>query len=122
MRLLADENQHPKLVARLRAAGYQVEYVRETSAGSDDSEILLRADIGSFVFLTDDRDFGDLIFSQGYPAPLAILYMRLDRVTPDLVADRLLALLATGVAQRHIITITKDSERLKPFPPGAQHD
>ena len=106
MQLLADEKQHPLIVARLRAVGNDVEYIRETSRGADDRDILLRADVGPFVLLTDDRDFDDLVFNRGYPAPLAILHSRLSRAEPDHIADRLLALLASGVARGHITTMT----------------
>ena len=121
MRVLANENQHPLVVMRLREAGYDVEYTRESSRGASDPEILMRADITSFVLVTDDRDFGDLIFNRGYPHPEAVLYARLSRAEPDHIADRLLALLAGGVAHGHITTITKDGERSKPFPPGVQN-
>ena len=121
MELLADENQHPLVVARLRAAGYRVEWIRESSPGTQDEDILARPDIGSVVLLTYDRDFGDLIFNQGLPAPVAILYTRLSRAEPDQIAARLLALLEGGVATGHMTTITKDGERLKPFPLGASN-
>ena len=121
MRLLADENQHPAVIARLRAAGHDVEWIRETSRGVIDEVILERPDIGAFIFVTDDRDFGDLIFNRGYPAPRAILYNRLNRVHPDAIADRLLALIEHGAIEGHILTITKDGERRKPFPTGAEN-
>ncbi|PTS87604.1 hypothetical protein DBR17_05705 [Sphingomonas sp. HMWF008] len=73
------------------------------------------------ILLTYDRDFGDLIFNRGLPAPLAILYTRLNRAEPEHIAERVLALLEAGVATGHMITITKDGERLKPFPLGANN-
>ena len=121
MDLLADENQHSVVVARLRAAGYNVEWIRESSPGAQDEDILSRSDIAQFILTTDDRDFGDLIFNRGYPQPCAILYSRLDRKYPDLIADRLLALLADGVATGHLTAITKDGQRLKPFPLGVDN-
>ena len=121
MRVLADENQHPVVVARLRTAGYDVEWIRETSPGAIDEAILQRSDIGAFVFVTDDRDFGDLIFNQGYPAPRAVLYNRLNRAHPDAIADRLLAQLAAGGIDGLLMTITTDGIRTKPFPAGASH-
>ncbi len=119
MHLLADENQHPVVVVRLRSAGHAVEWIRETSRGAKDPEILARGDITTLILITDDRDFGDLIFNRGYPAPRAILYNRLNRVHPDAIADRLIAVLAGGGFEGHITTITKDGERSKPFPAGA---
>ncbi|BCA60441.1 DUF5615 family PIN-like protein [Sphingomonas sp. HMP6] len=121
MELLADENQHPTVVARLRQAGYRVEYVRDSSPGAQDKQILARPDIGSVIFLTYDRDFGDLVFNRGLQPPLAIMYTRLNRAKPEHIADRILALLEAGVATGHMITITKDGERLKPFPAGANN-
>ena len=121
MDLLADENQHPAVVARLRAAGFTVEFIRETSPGASDAAILARLDIGAMLLFTYDRDFGDLIFNQGLPAPAAILYTRLSRADPDYVATRLLSLLEAGVATGHMITVTRDGERMKPFPAGANH-
>jgi predicted nuclease of predicted toxin-antitoxin system len=117
--LLADENQHPIVVARLREAGFRV--VRGTSPGAKDSEILRRADIGSFVLVTDDRDFGDLIFNRGYPAPRAILYSRLRRIEPDGIAGRLITRLGLAGLNGCMITLTQDGERVRPFPLGAQN-
>ena len=118
MRFLADENVHPVVVTRLRAAGVALEWVAETGSGCADEAILSRPDIGEIVLITYDRDFGDLIFNKGYPTPLAILYSRLGRVEPRYVADRILALIERGVAERHMTVITRDEERLRPFPLG----
>jgi hypothetical protein len=71
------------------------------------------------VLITCDRDFGDLIFSRGMPTPRAILYVRLPHRQADATADRLLSLIERGGIEGHIITITKDGERTKPFPAGA---
>ena len=121
MDLLADENQHPLVVARLRQAGYSVEWIAETAPGSADTAILSRPDIGRLVLVTYDRDFGDLIFNRGLPAPHAILYTRLSRAEPAVIANRLLALLEAGIAAGHITTVTRDGARTRPFLSGASH-
>jgi predicted nuclease of predicted toxin-antitoxin system len=121
LRLLADENLHPVTVRHLRAAGYDVEWVKQTCPGAQDEDILSRPDIGEFVLVTLDRDFGDLIFRQGFPTPRAILYSRLSRANPQAIADRVATLIERGVAENHMTTITAQGERLKAFP-GAQND
>ena len=93
----------------------------ETAPGLSDEAILGRSDIGQLVLLTYDRDFGDLIFNRGYSAPLSILYTRLNRVAPAEIAERLLARLEAGLPAGHMITITKDGERSRPFPRGASN-
>lgn len=121
MLLLADENQHPLVVARLREAEHHVEWIAETMPGAADATILGRTDIGTLTFLTYDRDFGDLIFHRGYPAPRTILYIRLNRARPLEIADRIATMIETGLAAGHIITINERGERTRPFPAGASH-
>jgi len=101
-------------------SGLDVEWVKETSRGAQDSDILSRSDIGDLVLVTLDRDFGDLIYRQGFPSPRAILYSRLSRAKPQAIADRIVELIGRGVAERHITTITARGERTKAFP-GAQN-
>jgi predicted nuclease of predicted toxin-antitoxin system len=111
---------HPLIVRHLRAIGYEVEWVKETSRGAADDQILSRPDIRELVLITFDRDFGDLIYRQGFPAPRAILYSRLSRANPQRIAERLAALIERGVADNHMTTITAQGERLKEFP-GVRH-
>ena len=116
MKFLADENVHPLIVRHLRMLGLELEWIKETSRGSPDEQILSRGDIAELVLITLDRDFGDLIFRQGFPAPRAILYSRLSRANPQAIAERLSDLVEHGFADHHITTITTHSERVKAFP------
>jgi predicted nuclease of predicted toxin-antitoxin system len=116
--LLADENQHPIVVKALRDKGFHVEWVAESTPGAQDEAILARPDISTKMLITYDRDFGDLIFNKGYPTPAAIIYTRLNRARPLEIASQLLALLETGVAAGHMITITEEGLRQKAFPLG----
>jgi predicted nuclease of predicted toxin-antitoxin system len=83
-----------------------------------DRDILQRPDIAALVLVTHDRDFGDLIFNQGLPAPRAVLYSRLPHRASEETADRLIARLEAGGVAGQMITITKDGFRTKPFPIG----
>jgi len=118
VRLLADENVHALVVARLRSAGFDVEWVKHTSPGASDRQILSRPDVGDFIFITHDRDFGDLVFNKAMPTPAAILYTRVPHRQPERNADLLIALLEAGVPLGQMITITEDGSRAKPFPTG----
>jgi len=119
VRLLADENMHAVVIARLQGAGFNVEWVKRTSPGASDTEILSRPDIDEFIFITHDRDFGDLVFNKNMPTPCTILYTRIPHREPGLNADVLIALLEAGVPSGQMITITKDGNRIRPFPTGA---
>ena len=122
MRFLADENVHGKVVQNLREYGLDVEWIKESSRGIADPFILQRIDISSLILITNDRDFGDLIFNKGLPIPYALLYTRLPHRDWQNTADRLIAVIEQGVFQGHIVTIAIDRNRISPFPPGARHD
>ena len=122
MRLLADENVHGIVIQRLRAAGFDVEAVVETGSGSSDASILDRPDIGELVLITYDRDFGELIFKQGMPAPPVLIYSRLGRAEPRHVADRITEILGRPPVARQCYVIEKAGERARPFSAGTLSD
>jgi predicted nuclease of predicted toxin-antitoxin system len=119
VRLVADENVHGKVVKRLRARGHEVEWIRETDRGALDPDILARPDLRSAVLITNDRDYGDLIFRRRLPPPQAILYTRTPHRDWLLTSDLLLQELARGVRLHHMTTISSGGIRYKPFTPGA---
>lgn len=118
MRIIADENVHSVVVASLRTAGHEVEWIAETASGVGDRDILGRADIAELVLITYDRDFGDLIFNQGAPVPLGLIYSRMGRAEPELLARRMLALIETGVVAGQMIVIEPDKNRSRALGTG----
>lgn len=94
MRLLADENVPHPSVRVLREAGYDVESISELAPGAPDTEVLRRAQTECQVLITFDRDFGELVYHRGAPAPLGIIYLRLEPTDPAEPARILIALFA----------------------------
>ena len=76
MRLIADENVPMPLIAALRADGHDVRSVLEEMPSVDDGRVLQEAIDRSCILLTFDRDFGDMIFAQGYNPPLGVVFVR----------------------------------------------
>lgn len=74
MKILADESVDKDIVIRLRNDGHAVEYVAEMSPGIMDEEVLLLASDDSTLLVTADKDFGELIFRQGYVKRGIVLY------------------------------------------------
>jgi predicted nuclease of predicted toxin-antitoxin system len=75
MRFLADESCDFAVVRALREAGHDVWAVAEQAAGTDDDSVMVRAHSDGRVLLTEDRDFGRLVFAASRPAP-AVIYLR----------------------------------------------
>lgn len=63
MRLLADESCDLRVVRALRGAGHDVRAVIEVSPGLPDDEVLAIAVADDRIFITEDRDFGQLVFA-----------------------------------------------------------
>ncbi len=64
MNLLADENVDRTVVERLRQAGHTVLAVADMEPGIGDPMVLARANEAQALLLTEDKDFGELVFRQ----------------------------------------------------------
>jgi predicted nuclease of predicted toxin-antitoxin system len=88
VRWLADECVAAPLVASLRAAGQDVLYVAEAAAGLSDANVIALALRESRLLLTEDKDFGDLVFRRGRFVPGVVL-IRIDPNKGELTKIRL---------------------------------
>ena len=73
MRFLADESCDFAIVRALRAAGHDVLAVAEVSPRADDPHVIALAVDEQRVLLTEDKDFGRLVFAHGERAHGVIL-------------------------------------------------
>jgi predicted nuclease of predicted toxin-antitoxin system len=90
VRWLADECIAAPLVGLLRNAGHDVAYVAEAAAGLSDADVVALASSEMRLLLTEDKDFGDLVFRRERAAPGVVL-LRLGRENSALKTTRLLA-------------------------------
>lgn len=65
MILLADESVDRPIVERLRQDGHDTTYVAEFSPSISDDQVLQEANTRSALLLTEDKDFGELIYRLG---------------------------------------------------------
>ena len=63
MRWLADECVAAPLVATLREAGHDVSYIADFASGLSDTEVLGLARDEHRLLLTEDKDFGELVYA-----------------------------------------------------------
>ncbi len=63
MRFLADESCDFAVVRALRAAGHDVRAVAEPIPGGDDEDVIELATRDNRLLLTEDKDFGQLVFA-----------------------------------------------------------
>jgi len=92
MRFLADECCDAGLVDALRADGHDVLYAVESLRGATDDELLTRAFSEGRILLTEDKDFGELVYRLRRPAH-GIVLLRFDVVDRAFKVPRLRDLL-----------------------------
>jgi predicted nuclease of predicted toxin-antitoxin system len=73
MRFIADESCDFRVIRALRAAGHDVLAVIETAPGASDEVVIDMAARENRVFLTEDRDFGQLVYAATKSTPGVIL-------------------------------------------------
>lgn len=95
MRFLADESCDFAIVRALRRARHDVTAVAEIAPRAEDPAVIALARSEGRVLLTEDKDFGQLVFASGTPSPGVILFRfvakdreSLLRITVDLVEKR----------------------------------
>ena len=91
MRFPANENFPLDAVEALRNVGHDVGWVRTDAPGSNDVQVLQRAVAEQRVLLTFDKDFGELAFHAGLPAPCGVVLFRFQAPSSAILAARVLA-------------------------------
>ena len=95
MRFLADESCDFAVVRALRRAGFDVLCISESSPRTEDSEVIRLALHEGRILLTEDKDFGRLVYSHGQDT-LGVIFLRfptfarreISRDVPNLVKQQ----------------------------------
>jgi predicted nuclease of predicted toxin-antitoxin system len=80
MNLVADENIDRGIVERLRRDGHAVVWIAELSPSVSDEDVLHRATSIPAVLLTEDKDFGELVYRRGL-SHAGVLLVRLEQLS-----------------------------------------
>ena len=100
MNFLADESVDRQIVDALREDDHAVLYVTEMDPGISDDEVLDKAEKGSAILITADKDFGELVFRQ-------------QRITKGVVLVRLAGLLPSRKAEISSTMIKKHLDAIQ---------
>jgi predicted nuclease of predicted toxin-antitoxin system len=81
VKFLVDECTGKRLAKLLEKAGFDVVFVGDWKPSATDDEVLEKAEKDDRILITDDKDFGELIFRLGRPSKGVIL-LRLSTTDP----------------------------------------
>ena len=117
MEIVADESIDAPSIARLRADEHVIWSVAENRPTISDLEVLQLATTQQRLLLTDDTDFGELVFRFGLPAPYGVTRLKLPNTLPVARRAEIVAqALATSGPQLigHLAVIEEDRVRIRP--------
>lgn len=114
MKFLADENIEKPLVDFLRSKGFDVLYVCEQHKSISDEEVLYLSNREERVLLTNDKDFGELIFLQRKISAGIVLIRLFSEDTSDKIVlfDKLLEEYSNKL-ERHFVVLTERRIRIR---------
>jgi predicted nuclease of predicted toxin-antitoxin system len=98
--LVADESVHAAIIDRLRADGHTLRAIRDTNGGAADPDVLAVAVNEQAVLLTQDKDFGELVYRLGLDH-CGIVLIRLAGIGVSIRAD-----VVSGVIRDHATELT----------------
>ena len=85
IRFLADESCDFTVVRGLRATGYDVVAISETARGAADLAVIAQAVAEERILITEDTDFGQLVYAHAHTSSGVILIRFPARVRANLV-------------------------------------
>jgi predicted nuclease of predicted toxin-antitoxin system len=117
MRLLANENFPLDAVTSLRAEGHDVAWIREDARGSQDEQVLARAQQENRILITFDKDFGELAFRSKLPSSSGVVLFRISAPSSQYIAQAAVQALASRSDWAGHFSVVEDERiRMTPLP------
>jgi predicted nuclease of predicted toxin-antitoxin system len=114
MKFLVDECTGTSVVACLRGEGHDAVAVVEVMPEADDEEILARAVAEDRIIVSNDKDFGELIYRSGWKHRGVVLLCLRDERAENKVRMTKAALAQVGERLRnHYIVVTEAGIRVR---------
>lgn len=114
IKFLIDENVGYTVIEYLRKQGFDTKSVRELFPSRDDIFIMENAYQEKRIIITNDKDFGYLIFKSKVPA-LAIILLRFNNESPTLKINAVKTILNLPEEKlvNHFIVASEDKIRIR---------
>lgn len=114
LHFLADESVDFRIVKHIRSLGFTVLSILEEQAGSSDDHVLALANQTNSILITEDKDFGELVFRLKQSGK-GIILLRLSGITIENkrhLIDHCLTTFGLELSEKFVV-ITKDKMRIK---------
>ncbi len=110
--IIFDENIEEYWIQLFKNKGYEYFSIRENCAGISDKEVIEIVRKKKGILITEDKDFGELLFSHGIEK-ISVLFIRYDQPKYDQIEKYFLKCIEDYLQNPEIsfITITKNKIR-----------
>lgn len=114
MKFLVDESVEYRVVEFLRSAGHDVASIAEDAPSTQDAQVLSRARRAKRILLTNDKDFGTLVFFDRHPH-VGVILMRLPKEDASSKINKLRLVLSRygDILSESFIVITQENVRVR---------
>lgn len=119
MRFLVDECTGPVVAAWLRSQSHDVFSVYDEARGMTDDAVLAEASSGGWILITNDKDFGEMVFRECKPH-CGVVFLRLQDERAASKVDairRVLGSYADRLPDAFVV-VTETQIRFAGQPPG----
>jgi predicted nuclease of predicted toxin-antitoxin system len=112
--IIIDENVETYWIELIRSKGYEILSIKESNSGISDKEVLEIARMNKGLLMTEDKDFGELVFSYGIQG-VSVLLMRYDQPQYELIENHVLKCLEEYFTkpETSFITISRNKIRIR---------
>ena len=112
--IIADENVEQYWIELLQKNGYSVYSVRQNNPGISDTAIIAIVKEQKGILLTEDKDFGELVFAHSFKE-VSIIFLRYDQPQYDAVEKQLLKAIQLfhDTDKPVFVTVTKNKTRVR---------
>ncbi len=111
--IIADENLHQLFIDNLLTAGFDVFLIRDQLSGISDHEVASFAKYKQGLIITEDNDFGELVYAHNIRG-ISVIFLRYDKIDLPKIADSLLIIVNDyhAKSENYFNTITATKIRI----------
>ena len=112
--IVIDENVEQHWIELLRQKGYKLLLISQVAPRSSDSQVIEIAKQHKGILLTEDKDFGELVFSHNIQS-LSIFFLRYDQPQYAQIETALLKTIEEFLTleEHYFVTITMNNIRIR---------
>jgi len=114
--IIFDENVEEYWIRLIKSKGYEYYSIRENHSGISDNEVISLAQNLKGIIITEDKDFGELLFAYG-AEQVSVLFMRYDQPNYQQIEKYFLKCIDDYLKKPEVlfITITKRHIRYRRY-------